>query len=100
MAEGKKCIILASYATDKLSLVYSCQFVICLIAGERCNLFSCSRHLCFKTLSEEGILSSMYATKLTKYPVVSMPRAEAGARSGLPLFECSSFDLAPSMTCL
>ena len=29
-----------------------------------------------------------------------MPRAEAVASSGLPLFECSSFDLAPSMTCL
>ena len=29
-----------------------------------------------------------------------MPRAEAGISGGLPLFECSSFSLAPSKTCL
>ena len=29
-----------------------------------------------------------------------MPRAEAGISGGLPLFECSSFGLAPSKTCL
>ena len=29
-----------------------------------------------------------------------MPRAEAGITGGLPLFECSSFGLAPSKTCL
>ena len=32
--------------------------------------------------------------------VFSMPRAEAGISGGLPLFECSSFGLAPSKTCL
>ena len=29
-----------------------------------------------------------------------MPRAEAGISGGLPLFECSSFGVAPSKTCL
>lgn len=29
-----------------------------------------------------------------------MPRAEAGISGGLPLLECSYFDLAPSKTCL
>ena len=45
-------------------------------------------------------MSSRYATQFANNVAVSMPRAEAGTRAGLPSFERWSFDLAPFTNCL
>ena len=89
VSKGKKCVILASYATDELvSSVYSWSICGEFYKKERHTPISYSGLLEIQNNLSEQYSEIKVASKLAKY-LVSMLSALAGISSGLLLFHCS-----------
>ena len=63
--------------------------------------FDYSKHKVYVSFQiYRGVFLALSASQFANNVAVSMPRAEAGTRAGLPSFERWSFDLAPFTNCL